>query len=413
VRIISLSAEVARMDMLANASLTHMKEDDAALILNQLRSHRHSPPPADDSSCAIPSPGSESTIATQPAVMPWAKTEDDLLKRLTMSKALPKERKGGERRGAASANETTMPDHPWDAIAQRFEGRTAVQCQHRWSKALNPENIKGPWCANEDAQLVELVKQYGGKHWARIASMLPGRTGKQCRERWCNNLDPTLKKGAWTPEEDMTILEMHAKLGTRWAEIAKSLPGRSDNSVKNRWYSTCSRILRQQQEEAGETAAGGRRSPIKAEVVGIAAASRSEIRGSDQGECSDASEGNDGSSGSRPSTPARPLQQAKRTVRNGSASPRKRKMTNSTPPSKRASCAVPETSDDPDESKHSWQQGSLRAVSRRGDSVSVPQLSATINLPGGWEQLSVNLPCKRDEDDRSSVGESALSAESH
>jgi myb proto-oncogene protein len=103
----------------------------------------------------------------------------------------------------------------------------------------------------EDAQLTELVNRFGGKQWARIALMLPGRTGKQCRERWCNNLDPTLKKGAWTAEEDAIILQLHAALGTRWAEIAKSLPGRSDNSVKNRWYSTCSRILRQQQEAAG------------------------------------------------------------------------------------------------------------------------------------------------------------------
>ena len=86
--------------------------------------------------------------------------------------------------------------------------------------------------------------------------MLSGRTGKQCRERWCNNLDPSLKKGAWTPEEDQTILEMHARLGTRWAEIAKCLPGRSDNSVKNRWYSTCSRILRQESKGQGVLPAG-------------------------------------------------------------------------------------------------------------------------------------------------------------
>lgn len=105
--------------------------------------------------------------------------------------------------------------------------------------------------STEDSQLTELVNRFGGKQWARIALMLPGRTGKQCRERWCNNLDPTLKKGAWTPEEDAIILQLHALLGTRWAEIAKSLPGRSDNSVKNRWYSTCSRILRQQHETTG------------------------------------------------------------------------------------------------------------------------------------------------------------------
>lgn len=129
--------------MLANVSLTHMKEDDAALILNQLRAHRNTPSPVEDNTYHVPSPGSESTVATQPPLMPWASSEDDLLRRLTTSKALPKERPGGGRRGAPSANAMVMPDNTWDAIAQRIEGRTAVQCQNRWSKVLNPENIKG------------------------------------------------------------------------------------------------------------------------------------------------------------------------------------------------------------------------------------------------------------------------------
>jgi len=71
-----------------------------------------------------------------------------------------------------------------------------------------------------------------------------------------------LKKGGWTADEDAVILRLHASLGTRWAEIAKSLPGRSDNSVKNRWYSTCSRLLKQQQQQQGE-GGGSTKSAVK------------------------------------------------------------------------------------------------------------------------------------------------------
>ena len=111
--------------------------------------------------------------------------------------------------------------------------------------------IPSPHCPHSCALLALVPTTCPTPH---VASA--GRTGKQCRERWCNNLDPSLKKGAWTAEEDQIILKMHAKLGTRWAEIAKSLPGRSDNSVKNRWYSTCSRVLRQQQESTAEGSDG-------------------------------------------------------------------------------------------------------------------------------------------------------------
>ncbi|XP_049387074.1 transcription factor MYB3R-2-like [Solanum stenotomum] len=131
----------------------------------------------------------------------------------------------------------------WKKIAECLNGRTDVQCLHRWQKVLNPELVKGPWTKEEDDLIIELVEKHGCKKWSAIANSLPGRIGKQCRERWHNHLDPTITKDAWTEQEELVLCHYHQLYGNKWAKIARFLPGRTDNAIKNHWNSTLKKRL--------------------------------------------------------------------------------------------------------------------------------------------------------------------------
>ncbi|KAM9117064.1 snRNA-activating protein complex subunit 4-like isoform 1-T1 [Pangshura tecta] len=125
---------------------------------------------------------------------------------------------------------------PYKKIAYYMEGRDSMQLLYRWTKRVDPNLKKGFWTPEEDAKLLAAVAKYGERDWYKIRTEVPGRSDAQCRDRYLNALHHDVKKGRWSLEEKEKLIELVEKHGVgHWTKIASELPHRTGSQCLSKW----------------------------------------------------------------------------------------------------------------------------------------------------------------------------------
>lgn len=158
--------------------------------------------------------------------LPWAESEDRMIRKVINELHVAN---GGN---PDDGSVPEMKSISWVKVSNRIPGRSPKQCRERWRNALNPSINHCPWTINEDMFLLNAQRDYGNK-WVKIASQLRGRTENGVKTRYKSIM--RAKKRAWKKNEDSQLMSMYNHIGANWKEIANSLPGRSVNGVKLRY----------------------------------------------------------------------------------------------------------------------------------------------------------------------------------
>jgi hypothetical protein len=159
----------------------------------------------------------------------------------------------------------THGDKDWAAISALVPSRTKKQCSDRWRDTLNPSigranGREGKWTPVEDSKLKDAVQTHGGKDWVTISALVPGRTKKQCNNRWHNTLDPSIaltagRDGKWTSDEDRKLKNAVQTLGDKdWDAISALVPGRTRKQCNQRWHNVLDPSIGLAKERTGKWA---------------------------------------------------------------------------------------------------------------------------------------------------------------